>query len=73
MNWQDAFNVLIVICGSMGGWILGRISKSLDQLDQDVRAMPEKYVSKTDYREDMHEVKGLLVRIDGKLDRKMDK
>ena len=73
VNWQDAFNILVMICGAMGGWIMGRISKSLDRLDDDVRAMPAKYVSKEDYRTDMHDIKELLQRIDSKLDKKVDK
>lgn len=73
VEWQDAFNVLVLICGAMGGWILGRISKTLDQLDADVRAMPEKYVSKLDYREDMSDIKAALLRIEDKLGGKADK
>lgn len=73
VEWQDAFNVLVLICGCMGGWILGRISKTLDQLDADVRAMPEKYVSKADYREGFGDIKAALVRIEDKLDGKADK
>lgn len=73
INWQDAFNVLVMICGAMGGWIMGRISKSLDRLDDDVRAMPTKYVSKEDYRNDLHDIKEFLRRIDEKLDGKVDR
>lgn len=73
INWQDAFNVLVMICGAMGGWIMGRISKSLDRLDEDVRAMPTKYVSKEDYRSDLHDIKEILNRIDDKLNGKADK
>ena len=57
----------------MGGWILGRVSKSLDQLDADVRQMPEKYVSKLDYRADMTDIKDMFTRIMDKLDGKADK
>jgi len=73
INWQDAFNVLVMICGAMGGWIMGRISKSLDRLDEDVRNVPARYVAKEDYRADMHDIKDLLTRIDNKLDSKVDK
>lgn len=73
MDLQTAFNLLVMICGAMGGWILGRISKSLDRLDEDMRQLPEKYVSKVDYHNDMQDIKGALLRIETKLDGKVDK
>jgi hypothetical protein len=73
IEWQDAFNGLVLLAVAMGGWIAGRITRSLDQLDRDVRQMPEKYVAKADYRQDMVDIKALLQRIDEKLDGKADK
>lgn len=70
---QFILNGILVIAMGMGGWIMGRITKSLDTLDRDVRAMPEKYVSKVDYRSDLTEIKALLERISDKLDNKADK
>lgn len=37
------------------------------------RGVPEKYVSKADYRSDLGDIKALLTRIDDKLDGKEDK
>lgn len=73
MDLQTAFNILMALAGSMGGWILGRISKTLDRLDEDVRALPDKYLTKSDYRNDMREIKDALLRIETKLDDKADK
>ena len=73
MDWQAAFNIAVMVGGGMFGWIVGRITKTLDQLDADIRAMPEKYVSKVDYRVDISDIKTLLTRIDDKLDEKQDK
>jgi hypothetical protein len=73
VDFQLLFNGLFAIAMGMGGWIMGRITKSLDTLDKDVRAMPEKYVAKVDYRSDIHDIKGLLERISDKLDGKADK
>lgn len=70
---QAAFNILVMVSGGMGGWILGRISKSLDLLDADVRNMPDKYVSKDDYRSDIADIKSGIVRIYDKLDGKADR
>lgn len=73
MDWQIAFNAVVAIAMAMGGWIVGRITKTLDQLDADIRTLPEKYVSKADYRTDIGDIKSLLTRIDDKLDGKQDK
>jgi hypothetical protein len=52
---------------------VGRVTKTLDQLDADIRGLPEKYVSKADYRSDISEIKALLTGIRDKLDSKQDK
>jgi len=38
-----------------------------------VRNLPDKYVTKSDYHHDLHDIKTLLQRIDDKLDGKADK
>lgn len=73
IDWQVLFNVAVMAVMAMGGWIVGRVTKTLDQLDADIRALPEKYVSKADYRNDIHEIKQLLTGIRDKLDSKQDK
>lgn len=73
LDLQEAFNILFMIAMAMGGWILGRISKTLDRLDDDFRAIPSKYVSKADYRDDMQDIKSALNRIEDKLDGKVDR
>lgn len=73
MDWQAAFNIAVMLGAGMFGWIVGRITKTLDQLDADIRSLPEKYVGKADYRSDLSEIKKLLTRIEDKLDGKEDK
>lgn len=73
MDYQVLFNLAVGAAGVFGGWILNRIYTAIDRLDQDVRAMPEKYVAKEDYRHDIHEVKDILKQIFNKLDGKADK
>lgn len=73
MDPQFLLNLAFGFALGAGGWILGRITKALDQLDTDMRVMPEKYVSKLDYRNDIHDIKGMLERIADKLDGKADK
>lgn len=51
------FNVAFGLAGFFGGWVLNNLSKSIERLDTDVRAMPHNYVSKDDWREAMKEMK----------------
>lgn len=84
MDYQMLFNIAVAIAGMLGGWVLGRITKALDQLDADVRAMPTNYVSKADYYRDVQETRNMLrdlvktvddgfQRIYDKIDGKADK
>ena len=73
MDPQFLLNFAFGLALAAGGWILGRITRALDRLDDDVRLMPDKYVSKTDYRSDIHDIKSMLERITDKMDGKVDK
>ena len=73
MENQIIFNIGVALVGFLGGWVLNNISKSIDRLDVDVRAMPHTYVTREDYREDMREVKDMLNKIFDRLDAKVDK
>lgn len=73
VDYQLLFNIVFALASVMGGWILGRITRSLDNLDRDVRALPQNYVSKADYRNDIGDIKEALRRIEDKLDHKVDK
>ena len=70
---QVLFNIIVGVAGMFGGWILNNISRSIDRLDKDVRAMPLTYVTRADYRADIDEIKAMLMRINDKLDDKADK
>lgn len=73
MDWQTAFNILFALFLAMGGWITGRISKTLDQFDADLRKLPDKYVSKHDFNRSLDKIERSLERIEQKLDMKEDK
>ena len=70
---QILFNIIIGIAGLFGGWILNNISRCIERLDRDVRALPLVYVTRADYRADIDEIKTMLMRINDKLDAKADK
>ena len=73
MDPQVFFNIAIGLAGVFGGWILNNISRAIERLDHDVRQLPLTYVTRADYRLDIEEIKGMLVRIHDKLDTKVDK
>ena len=60
---QILFNIIVGIAGVFGGWILNNISRSIERLDKDVRALPLTYVTRADYRADIEEIKSMLNRI----------
>jgi hypothetical protein len=73
MEVQQLFNIALGLAAFLGGWVLNNITKAIERLDSDVRAMPANYVSKDDYRHDIYEVKEMLGKIFDKLDNKVDK
>jgi hypothetical protein len=73
MDAQTLINVGVGLAGFLGGWVLKRITDSLDRLDDEIRAMPKTYVAKDDYRRDIDDIKSMLDKIWVKLDDKADK
>lgn len=73
VDYQVLFNVAFTIAAFLAGWVLNNITKVMDRLDKDVRDLPDKYVAKSDFYRDLHDIKVLLQRIDDKLDGKADK
>jgi hypothetical protein len=73
MDYQVLFNGAVVLASFFGGWTLNSITRSLERLDADVRAMPTTYVARNDYREDNREIKEMLSKIFDKLEAKVDK
>jgi hypothetical protein len=73
VDYQVLFNVSVMVVGFLGGWVLNNIYKSIERLDTDVRAMPQQYLAKEDYRQDLARVEHMLERILNKLDNKVDR
>jgi len=84
MDYQTLFNVVLGLAGFLGGWTLNNVTKAIERLDSDIRAMPHTYVTKDDWRVAMKEVKEEMVRgfdrieenlnnVFSKLDKKEDK
>lgn len=81
---QVIFNIAIACAGGLALWVLNAMTRQIQKLEDNLTAakdqfsafkdtLPHDYVQKTDYKEDMREVKDLLRQIFDKLDGKADK
>ena len=74
---QDLINLTIAGSGAVLGWLLKVIWDSVRILQEDMkeieRELHTEYVSKSDYRADILEIKDILKQIFNKLDGKVDK
>lgn len=77
MDNQVIFNIAIACCGGLALWVLNSMTRQIQKLEDNLAALkdtlPHDYVQKTDYREDIREVKDILRQIFDKLDGKADK
>jgi hypothetical protein len=73
METQQLFNIALGLAAFLGGWVLNNITKAIERLDNDVRALPATYLLKDDYRRDIDEIKAMCKQIFDKLDAKADK
>jgi len=73
MEYQLLFNIVIAVAGFLGGVLVNRLFGTLDKINDDLKQIPEKYVAKDDYREDIREIKEMLGAIFKRLEGKADK
>ena len=73
LTGQVIFDAVILIAGFLAAWAYTRIFTLLDRIDADMKQIPEKYVAKDDYREDIREIKEMLGAIFKRLEGKADK
>jgi len=73
MEYQLLFNIIIAVAGFLGGVLVNRLFDTLDKINDELKLIPEKYVAKDDYREDIREIKEMLGAIFKRLENKADK
>lgn len=73
MEYQWLLNVGFGLAGAFGMWILNRLSRSVEKIEDNIKDMPIRYVTKDDYRQDILEIKGMLGKIFDRLETKVDK
>lgn len=77
MEMQSLLNAVFGAILMLSGWILRTIWDAVNNLKKDLqeleRGLPETYVRRDDYKDDMAEIKDILHKIFDKLDNKADK
>ena len=73
MDYQTMFNIAIITISFFGGCMVNSVFALLDKLDEDIKSVPEKYIAKEDYREDIRDIKDMLGAIFKRLENKVDK
>lgn len=73
MDMQWLVNIGFGAAGAFGMWILNRLSRSVEKIEDNIKDMPLRYITRDDYRSDITEIKGMLSKIFDRLDNKVDK
>lgn len=73
MDMQWLVNIGFGAAGAFGMWILNRLSRSVEKIEDNIKEMPLRYVTKDDYKDDINEIKGMLGKIFDRLETKVDK
>jgi hypothetical protein len=70
---QIIFDIIIAIAGFFGVFVLNQVMQKLSKHEERLSDLPNTFVRRDDYRQDMTEVKSMLHQIYDKLDGKADK
>jgi hypothetical protein len=77
MNHQDLINALLGGGFTVLGWFARELWSAVKELKADLAKLredlPKDYVARSDYREDIRDIKAMLAKIFEKLDSKVDK
>lgn len=73
MDAQWLINLGFGAAGAFGMWILNRLNRSVEKIEDNVKDMPLRYVTKDDYRNDILDIKTMLNDIYKELRNKADK
>lgn len=73
MEFQWLLNLGFGLAGAFGMWILTRLTNSVDKIEDNLKDLPHRYVSKDDYRHDIDDIKVMLGDIYRELRGKADK
>jgi len=70
---QQTVNIALGAAMSVIGWFARELWTAVQQLKNDLAELPKVYLARSDYKDDMKEVKEMLGKIFDRLDNKADK
>jgi hypothetical protein len=70
---QQTINIIIGACLTVAGWFARELWAAVQELKTDLAKLPLVYVTRSDYKDDMREVKEMLGKIFDRLENKADK
>jgi hypothetical protein len=70
---QWLINVAFGAAGAFGMWILNRLNRSVEKIEDNINEMPHRYVTAAQYQRDIDEIKFMLSKIFDRLESKADK
>ena len=77
MEYHSIAELIIGTIMAVFGWLMREMWNAVKELKEDLGNLrvqiPENYVNKTDFRNDMQDIKEMLSKIFDKLDNKADK
>lgn len=77
MDTQTILNGVFGVASGVLGWFLNEMWSATKELKNDLAKLsndiPKEYVSKADFRDDLHELKAMIQKIFDKLDSKADR
>ena len=77
MDTQTILNGAFGIASMVLGWFLREMWSATKELKNDLTKLsndlPKEYVSKVDFRDDLHDIKNMIQKIFDKLDSKVDR
>jgi len=73
MDNQQLFNIIVSIGAFLAGYVLNTVTQRIQKLEDKIENLHELYVKKSDYKDDIREIKDILRQIFEKLDNKADK
>ena len=73
MDNQQLFNMVVGIGGFLAAYVINTLTQRIQKLEDKIESLHELYVKKSDYKDDIREIKDILKQIFEKLDNKADK
>lgn len=77
MENQDLINISLGLLTTILGWVGRELWEAVKELKNDLTKLredlPKDYVSRTDFRDDINEIKSMLQRVFDRLENKVDR